>query len=192
VRRRRELTPAEKALWEHVVRDAIRLGGRRAPAGPGRAAETPAETPAAPPSEVPAGAPPPAPAARAPSPPATRRAVALDPERPIGLDRRTWQRFRRGQVEIEAVLDLHGQTQERAHRRLGAFLARAQAEGRRCVLVVTGKGEASGGVLRHMVPRWLNEGGTRERVLAYCAAHRRHGGAGAIYVLVRRRRPDGG
>lgn len=54
--------------------------------------------------------------------------------------------------------------------------------------MVTGKGLASGGVLRHMVPRWLNEGGNRERVLAFSSAQLRDGGDGALYVLLRRHR----
>ena len=112
----------------------------------------------------------------------------LDPERPVDLDRRSWLRLKRGQVAIEQTLDLHGLTQDEAHRRLGAFLARTQAAGCRCVLVITGKGLGSGGTLRHMVPRWLNEAENRERVIAYTPAQPRHGGSGALYVLMRRRR----
>ena len=56
------------------------------------------------------------------------------------------------------------------------------------MLVVTGKGLESGGTLRHMVPRWLNEGANRERIVAFCPAQARHGGTGALYVLLRRRR----
>ena len=59
------------------------------------------------------------------------------------------------------------------------------------MLVVTGKGLESGGTLRHMVPRWLNEEPNRARVLAFCPAQPRHGGGGALYVLIRRRRPSG-
>jgi DNA-nicking Smr family endonuclease len=60
--------------------------------------------------------------------------------------------------------------------------------GCRCVLVVTGKGVESGGTLRHMVPRWLYESANREHIVAFCPAQARHGGAGALYVLLRRRR----
>jgi DNA-nicking Smr family endonuclease len=119
---------------------------------------------------------------------ARRPSAALDPHRPVGLDRRTWLRLKRGQVSIEQTLDLHGRTQDEAHRALGHFLASARAAGCRCVLVVTGKGLESGGTLRHMVPRWLNEGATREHVVAFCPAQARHGGTGALYVLLRRRR----
>jgi DNA-nicking Smr family endonuclease len=117
-----------------------------------------------------------------------RASAALDPHRPVGLDRRTWLRLKRGQLAIERTFDLHGRTQAEAYGALGGFLAAAQAAGCRSVLVVTGKGMESGGTLRHMVPRWLNEGANRERILAFCPAQARHGGSGALYVLLRRPR----
>jgi DNA-nicking Smr family endonuclease len=91
-------------------------------------------------------------------------------------------------VAIEQTLDLHGRTQDEAHRALARFLAAAQAAGCRCVLVVTGKGLGSGGTLGHMVPRWLNEGANRELIVAFTPAQARHGGSGALYVLLRRHR----
>jgi DNA-nicking Smr family endonuclease len=168
-RRRRELTSDELALWRRAMGEAPPEPERQATvapsslAGPIRDAAITKEAPA-------------------------RRGAALDHTRPIGLDRRSWLRLKRGRVPIELILDLHGQTQEQAHRNLVGCLVKAQAEGRRCVLVVTGKGQPGGGVLRHMVPRWLNEGDNRERVVAYAPAHRRHGGTGALYVLLRRHR----
>jgi DNA-nicking Smr family endonuclease len=140
---------------------------------------------------VPPAAPPVAPARprRGPAHDQGRRSsAALDPHRPVGLDRRTWLRLKRGQVAIEQTLDLHGRTQDEAHRALARFLAAAQAAGCRCVLVVTGKGLGSGGTLRHMVPRWLNEGANRELIVAFTPAQARHGGTGALYVLLRRHR----
>jgi len=73
---------------------------------------------------------------------------------------------------------------------LGAFLSNQQAAGRRCILVITGKGSGSGGsgVLRAQVPHWLNEGGNRELVLAFDYARPRDGGQGALYVLLKRKR----
>jgi DNA-nicking Smr family endonuclease len=99
-----------------------------------------------------------------------------------GLDRRTAERLRRGELPIEARLDLHGLTQEEAHAALGRFLGRAHGAGQRCLLVITGKGA----VLREAVPRWLAEGETRARILASSPAQPRHGGGGALYVLLRR------
>ena len=170
--RSRHPTAEELALWRRAM---------------GQAAPLPERTPLVPPAE-----PPLAPAARPERRPAhdqgRRSSAALDPHRPVGLDRRTWLRLKRGQVAIEQTLDLHGRTQDEAHRALARFLAAAQAAGCRCVLVVTGKGVESGGTLRHMVPRWLNESANREHIVAFCPAQARHGGGGALYVLLRRRR----
>lgn len=107
-----------------------------------------------------------------------------------GLDRRTGQRFKRGQLPVEARLDLHGMTQTEAHRALTAFVGGQYSAGRRCVIVVTGKGvgKEGGGVLRSAVPKWLNESPNRDRVLAFEYARQKDGGAGALYVLLKRRR----
>ncbi len=107
-----------------------------------------------------------------------------------GVDRRTGQKLRRGQMPVEARIDLHGMTQTEAHRALTAFVDRQWFAGKRCVMVVTGKGsgQEGGGVLRRMVPRWLNEGSTRTKVLAFDYARQRDGGAGALYVLLKRKR----
>jgi DNA-nicking Smr family endonuclease len=106
-----------------------------------------------------------------------------------GIDRRQALRLKRGQLPIEARLDLHGMTQAEAHRALASFVARNHAAGKRVLLVVTGKGTREGtGVLRAAVPRWLAEPALRERVLATASATPRDGGGGALYVLLRRAR----
>ena len=108
-----------------------------------------------------------------------------------GLDKRTAARLRRGQLPVEGRIDLHGLTQDEAHRALSAFLDASLAAGRRCVLVITGKGlgpDGSVGVLRAAVPRWLNEAGIRRHVLAFQQAQPRDGGGGALYVLLKRSR----
>ena len=106
-----------------------------------------------------------------------------------GLDRRTQTRMRRGQIDIEARIDLHGMTQEQAHRALHAFLKGSRDADRRAVLVITGKGRGSGeGVLRDAVPRWLNEDSIRPMIRAFSHAAPKHGGQGALYVLLKRRK----
>jgi DNA-nicking Smr family endonuclease len=98
--------------------------------------------------------------------------------------------MKRGQMDIEATLDLHGMTQEQAHRALGGFLSGSQSAGKQTVRVITGKGgkdTGSGrGVLRDAVPRWLNEGPNRRMIKAFSHAAPKHGGEGALYVLLKR------
>jgi DNA-nicking Smr family endonuclease len=123
-----------------------------------------------------------------PAPPAKTRSLP-PPEKPAptprhGLDRRSAQRLKRGRTAIDARLDLHGMTQSEAHRALAAFLAQAQKAGLRVVLVITGKS----GVLHGAVPRWLGEGDNRGRILATGRAQPLHGGEGALYVFLRRKR----
>ena len=102
-----------------------------------------------------------------------------------GIDRRTNDRLRRGKMQIEGRLDLHGHSQESAHRALNAFIDAAHGQGKRCVLVVTGKGK---GILQSAVPRWLNEPFLRPKVLSIEYAQQKDGGTGALYVLLRRQR----
>jgi DNA-nicking Smr family endonuclease len=109
----------------------------------------------------------------------------------VRLEERTRRRLSRGLVPIDDRIDLHGMRQERAHSSLTGFLRRAQVRGNRVVLVVTGKGTAGEdgrGVLREMVPHWLSRPDLRDLVVGYEEAGRRHGGAGALYVRIRRRR----
>ena len=118
----------------------------------------------------------------------TQASPDLSHGRAAGIDRRSADRLRRGHLPIEGKLDLHGLTQEKAAMRLADFLERAESQGKRCLLVITGKGLASGGILRDQVPRWLNQAPNRGRVLAFDYARPQHGGAGALYVLLKRRR----
>lgn len=105
------------------------------------------------------------------------------------VDKRTAQRLARGQMNIEATLDLHGMSQQEARGALERFIKNSHARGRRCVLVVTGKGRQEGqGVLKRRVPEWLNEGALEGLVLKTAQAKQGDGGAGAIYVLLRRNR----
>jgi DNA-nicking Smr family endonuclease len=111
-----------------------------------------------------------------------------------GLDKRSALRMKRGQMQIEARLDLHGHRQDEAHRALNGFITGAASAGKRCVLVITGKGLKVGneerqiGILREMVPRWLNEEPNRSRILSFNHATLSDGGTGALYVLLKRKR----
>ena len=174
------LTAEDVALWRHVARSVRPL--------PGRALPEPA-APAPPPPRPPAPivAPPPL---RPTSPP------PLPPLAP--LERKLRQEFERGRRTPDRVLDLHGMTQAAAHTALRGFLASGQARGDRCVLVITGKGARTGtehaepGVLRRVVPQWLRLPDLRGLVLGFEEAAQRHGGAGALYIRLRRRAGDRG
>ena len=104
------------------------------------------------------------------------------------IDAPTREKLAKGRVAIEGKVDLHGLTQSEAHALLLSFLHRAYADGRRHVLVVTGKGSSLGsdGVLRRAVPAWLATPAFRALVSAHEDAARRHGGTGALYVRLRR------
>ena len=104
---------------------------------------------------------------------------------PDELDRRTAERLRRGQIEIEARIDLHGMRQHEAHQALRDFILRAQSQGYRCVLVITGKGEGGEGVLRRNVPGWLSQ---MPGILKAQEAQPKDGGFGALYVYLKRQR----
>jgi DNA-nicking Smr family endonuclease len=181
--RRRSVTPDEVRIWRAVVQDAKPLPGQVLPDDP----ETvpPEAVPSPPP---PPGTPPVRPSAHPPVPKLRAEPPDLAHGNTPGLDRRSAERMKRGEMEIEASLDLHGHTQENAHGELIAFIQRAYAAGRRCVLVVTGKGLKGSGVLKSQVPRWLNQSPLRERILGFSYAKPMHGGDGALYVLVRRQR----
>lgn len=108
-----------------------------------------------------------------------------------GVQKRVLRRLRRGQIAVQAVLDLHGATQAAAHRTLGAFLDDAVAGGLGCVRIIHGKGNRSGPqgpVLKRAVARWLAH---RRDVLGFASARPVDGGSGALYVLLRRAE-DGG
>jgi DNA-nicking Smr family endonuclease len=108
------------------------------------------------------------------------------------LARREKQHLARGRAAIDKRIDLHGLTQAEAHVALCHFLRRAQHDGARFVLVITGKGGRAGeperGVLRRQVPHWLGLPELRDIVLAFEEAHVVHGGEGALYVRLRRSR----
>ena len=182
------MSDEDKALWDKVAKETKPLHKKKA-----ASAE---ENPSPPPSSD-DGKPMKPPLPRAAKKPTSSVAgkktdPALDHGTVSGLDRRKAERFRRGQLEIEARLDLHGYTQERAYGILARFLAESQGRGLRCVLIITGKGRkdnpfgSGAGILRQAVPQWLNQPPNRQRILSFDYAQPKHGGDGAIYVLLKR------
>lgn len=179
----------DTGLWEAVTRD-VKPIKRSSPA---RAKPEAAKEPAPAKSKKSGGAPPVRPALPARPKASAMPARELSHGRASGVDKRTMDRLRRGQLPIEAEIDLHGHTLDEAHRVLNAFITGHAAAGRRCVRVITGKGSyrQGGGVLKTAVPRWLNEPPLQDGILAFAHARRDDGGEGALYVLLRRKRPAG-
>lgn len=114
------------------------------------------------------------------------------------LDRSWQKRLRRGRMDVDMTLDLHGMTKDHAYSALMRAMERAILQQLRIVLVITGKGapktqsdlldDRPRGILRKQVPIWLNEGRFSGHVFAIRPAHPTHGGGGAYYVLLRRPR----
>ena len=117
---------------------------------------------------------------------------------PSGINGATQDRLRRGLIEPDARIDLHGRTQQAAHRALFTWLVSAHKSGHRLVLVITGKGNPKNdenapwmtsphGVLKQMVPRWLTEPELAALIANVRPAHAKHGGGGALYVYLRKK-----
>lgn len=113
------------------------------------------------------------------------------------MDRRNFQRLLKGQLDIDATLDLHGLTADQARMQLQIFVQNANRMGNRLLLVITGKGNKKtvdefnrprSGVLKAGVPEWLKTGPLSDLVLQVTQAHGKHGGGGAYYVYLRRKR----
>ena len=165
------LTDDDRILWNRVARTATPLKGT-APLAPAVLSPEP-EQKQAPSASLPVAASP---------PPVKMHRVGRH------LDRPTHDKLARGRLEIDAKVDLHGLTQHEAYGLLLSFLHRAHASGLRYVLVVTGKGSTNkgDGVLRRVVPEWLTTPAFRFVVSSHDGAARNHGGAGALYIRLRR------
>jgi DNA-nicking Smr family endonuclease len=177
--RPRILSRDERALWQAVARTIKPLGSRELivePANEPGGAKLAAATAA--------------PALSRPS----RQTLAPTPPPIQPIERRLVRALQRGRRAADAVIDLHGMRQETAHSALRRFLVAEQARGASLVVVVTGKGAANPdgggdgerGVLRRQVPHWLRLPDMRSIVLGFENAGPRHGGAGALYVRLRR------
>jgi DNA-nicking Smr family endonuclease len=173
-RGRRGPSAEEHALWAEVTRSVKPLR-KRAPAAPVPDGVAPRKPHAKPAARV----------------EAVTRAAAPKPVSPLApIERRLKQRLARGNEAIDARLDLHGKTQSEAHAALLGFLRRAQRDGARVALVITGKGVRGEGpergVLRRQVPLWLRLPELRAYVVGFEPAHIGHGGEGALYVRIRK------
>lgn len=117
---------------------------------------------------------------------------------PPQMDRKNFDRLRKGKMVPDRRVDLHGMTADVAHAVLTRFVLGAHASGARLVLVITGKGRTHRdagdfmpkrqGVIRYSVPEWLRQNPLRDKVVQVIPAHRKHGGDGAYYVYLKRKR----
>jgi DNA-nicking Smr family endonuclease len=194
----RVITPDEAELWKRATRalDRVKTKPRVGTAREQAPASTLAPAPLPPRTPAPASH-------RKPAAAAVSREKMAPPAPLAEFERRKVRQIASGKVEIGARVDLHGLRQQHAHARLRAFLLDAHAQGQRTVLVITGKGgvepagrldhlagERQRGVIRRNVPLWLEEPDLRAIVVSYTQAGPRHGGAGALYVQLRRGRRD--
>lgn len=191
----RHLRPEEEEIWQRVAQTATPLHKPGFPkpveVSPApRKAKTPAKEPVSP-FQIGSAAPGKTGHDLAPS--LSERLART----PVAMDRKAFGKLQRGKLKPEGRLDLHGMTLSQAHPALNRFILGAHAQGKRLVLVITGKGkdrDAGGpiperlGVLRHQVPHWLSIPPLAAAVLQVSPAHLRHGGSGAYYVYLRRPR----
>jgi len=193
----RGLSEGERALWAQVALTVRPLQGRDPPIRSPRAASAPAIAagepfPVAPASKKPVKGRVPATRLQDPPlPPATH-----PPSGDRGLDSHWERRLRNAAIAPDLTLDLHGHSLDQAHRRLNHGLAQAKYMGARMVLVITGKPRqadaadraTSRGAIRAKILDWIAAGPHASDIAAVRAAHRRHGGEGALYLVLKRRR----
>jgi DNA-nicking Smr family endonuclease len=166
MRRTRTLTAEEARLWRTAMKTV---------------------TPYKPQPPLEEEPPPPAAAAPLKADPAPLAVATVALRKPNGVDGQTLKQLSRGERKVEAVIDLHGMTVQAAHGALRRFVELQAAAGKRCLLVITGKGGPDRpSRLKHEVPLWLED--WKPPVLAVSGAQPKHGGAGALYVLLQRRR----
>ena len=185
----RRLAPDEAELWHRVAKTVTPMAGQRLPpspsgerpgAGPVRPRSVPLET-----------------TAPTPTPPLRGRGSEPRPLDRHGLDASWERKLARGIVSPDFTLDLHGHTLDSAHARLEHGLSQALAHGARVVLLVTGRARpaeshaARGerrGAIRAKFLDWLAHGPHASRIASVRGAHPRHGGAGAVYIVLKRPR----
>ena len=120
---------------------------------------------------------------------------ALEDEEFSSIDKATLRRFKREEFPVEAVLDLHGLNEDQAFNKVDKFIPQCYSQGKRCVIIITGKGLsnhnpdnifATKGLLKKQVPQWLNMSRLHSLILIYKHPSERLGGSGALYILLRR------
>jgi DNA-nicking Smr family endonuclease len=112
-----------------------------------------------------------------------------------GLDSKIMRQLKAGAFSVEAHLDLHGLNADQAYDSMLFFLRESYLQGKRCVVLIPGRGKNSPGglgVIKSEIQHWLTREPLKRVVLAFSTAQPRHGGAGALYVLLRKRKKSEG
>jgi DNA-nicking Smr family endonuclease len=112
-----------------------------------------------------------------------------------GINSKTFRRLKAGNLSLQAHLDLHGNNAHQARILLLNFMREQYINNKKCVLIIPGRGRNSplgSPVLRNEVQTWLTQEPLKRIVLAFCSAQPRHGGTGALYVLLRNYKKTGG
>lgn len=189
MRKPRHLSPEDRAIWDQVARRVEPMHPKLQEPKVDPVAVKPASEPQAPlPSfEVGAKA---DPARRNDVLPGLGQALR---QAPVQMDQKAFGKMTRGKLKPEGRIDLHGMTLDQAHPALMQFIYNAFDDGKRLVLVITGKGDMQAqpgqrGVLRRYVPQWLRLPPLGAKILEIRPAHIRHGGDGAFYVYLKRTR----
>ena len=194
----RRLRPDEKELWQQVADTAERLHPNRPVFHESKPKQKPAPSPKTYPQR---------PVDRfeigtKSRPKPTKNDLAPSISQHLGhqgvqMDAKSFSKMKRGKIKPDSRIDLHGMTVVQAQPALTRFILGAHTQGKRLVLVITGKGKHKQdegpiptrlGVLKHEVPHWLHSGVLRQVVMQVAQAHPKHGGTGAYYVYLRRQR----
>ncbi len=181
----KQVSDKDKALWDIATRDVKTLSRKKHPApetAPGKPPETPVK-------------------GRNASIGSTMAESPVRKQRSSGqagaLDSKTGAQLRKGDIRIDGRLDLHGHSADSARKKLLKYIQSSRAAGRRCVLVITGKGspekpdpwyESMKGVIRREFRLWLEDASVAPYIRAVSEAHPKHGGTGAFYIYLRKDR----
>ena len=184
IMKRRKLSSEELKLWEKVAKSTLPLSEKNY-----------SEIESVSNNEAPRGAPLKGMKFQLKDGKTRRKEVFSNTSQKVKMDMGTFSKLKKGKLEPEASLDLHGMNLEQAYQALLNFIISAHNTQKRLVLVITGKGKNSdpgyaipqrNGVLRSQVPMWLKEAKLSNLILQVEQSHRRHGGLGALYIYLRR------
>jgi DNA-nicking Smr family endonuclease len=171
----KEMSEEDKELWAQYTQSLQPLDVVLAPASPDDEENLPKEI------------------VEKPSISAKTQVRALNIDMPVDIDKRTFERLKKGRLPFDDTFDFHGVGFHEAHYKLVKLIEQWQDNGKRCILIITGKGSRTPKdqkTIRDAFPDWLNDPLLRNKILAYTKAQPKHGGSGAFYLLLRRKKEN--